>query len=91
MMKWLMQYAFHPVDTYTSPEKQYQMLRLIFDFFDTADEAIREGVLVSVIRTMPVAGRLARMGTTPPEDMTDLAEIIRSEIAKIRILEEKRS
>lgn len=83
----LMQYAFHPVDTYTSPEKQYLMLRIIFDFFERADEAIERGVTVSAIRLMPLSGRLARMGITPPEEMNEFVAEIRSEIQSIGTLQ----
>ena len=85
----LMQYAFHPVDTYTSPEKQYLMLRIIFDLFETADDAIRKGVPVSAIRSLPVSARLARMGMTPQEQINEFAVTIRSEIDSINTLQGK--
>lgn len=80
----LMQYAFHPEDTYTSPEKQYQMLHIIFEFFEKADEAIERGVTVSDIRSMPVSAHLARMGTIPPDRMDEFGKIIREEIDSIK-------
>ena len=80
----LMQYAFHPVDTYTSPEKQYLMLRTIFDLFDATDEAVERGISVSEIRSMPVSARLARMGTTPPDEMDAFMPVIKAEIESIK-------
>ena len=79
----LMQYAFHPEDTYTSPEKQYQMLSIIFEFFEKADEAVERGVTVSDIRSMPVSAHLARMGTIPPDRMDEFGKTIQAEIDSI--------
>lgn len=63
----LMQYAFHPFDTYSSPEKQYRMVNMIFRYFDLATRAVKQGIPVERIRTMPLLSYLARMGRTPAE------------------------
>jgi V/A-type H+-transporting ATPase subunit A len=61
----LMQYAFHPEDTYTSPKKLYRMVEMVFSFFALARRAVSSGVLTETIRSLPVKSRLARMGTVP--------------------------
>jgi V/A-type H+-transporting ATPase subunit A len=62
----LMQYAFHPVDTYSDPKKQYRMVRMVFRFFKMADLALKKGIPAESIRTMSILNYLARMGRTPP-------------------------
>ena len=63
----LMQYAFHPVDTYSDPEKQYRMVRMVFRFLELANTAVKRGILVETIRKMSILNFLARMGRTPAE------------------------
>jgi V/A-type H+-transporting ATPase subunit A len=64
----LMQYAFHPHDTYTDPVTQFMMMNVMFTFFAKAGEAIGRGVPVSRIRELPVMGRFARMGAVPVDE-----------------------
>ena len=61
---YLMQFAFHPVDTFSSPDKQFLMLKAIFQFFAYARQAVSEGVTASEIRSQPVFSLLSRMGST---------------------------
>jgi V/A-type H+-transporting ATPase subunit A len=77
----LMQYAFHPVDTYSTPKRQYRMLHLIFSYFALGTRAVGEGVAVESLRVMPVISRLARMGIIPHQDETRVFSEIESEIA----------
>ncbi|MBP1927530.1 V/A-type H+-transporting ATPase subunit A [Methanolinea mesophila] len=68
----LMQYAFHPHDTYTGPEKLVRMVLADIRFFSLADRAVALGVTAETIREFPVKGMLARMGTVSPEDSAEL-------------------
>ncbi len=65
---YLMQFAFHPVDTFCSPKKQSLMLSAIFAFFTWAREAVKAGVPASDIRSSPVFPLLSRMGPVPPDE-----------------------
>jgi len=56
----LHQNAFHEVDTYTSLNKQYRMLKLILMFYEEAQKAIDKGVVFSEIENLPVRERIAR-------------------------------
>jgi len=56
----LHQNAFHEVDTYTSLNKQYRMLKLILMFYEEAQKAIEKGVVFSEIENLPVRERIAR-------------------------------
>lgn len=56
----LHQNAFHDVDTYTSLEKQYRMLRLVMLFYTEAQKAIEEGAIFSEIENLPIREKIAR-------------------------------
>jgi V/A-type H+-transporting ATPase subunit A len=76
----LMQYAFHPHDTYTSPEKLVRMVRADIHFFSLADKAVALGVSAETIRGFRVKGILARMGSASPEESEQLFMQIDSEL-----------
>src|SRR5208282_6367390 len=58
---YLQQSAYDEVDTYTSIQKQYRMLRAILAFGDREQEAIGKGTTVARLQEMPVRTRLSRM------------------------------
>ena len=60
----LQQSAFHEIDTFCPGGKQYEMLRLILNFYDLTQDAVTKNVLVDDILTMKTRERLARMKTT---------------------------
>ena len=72
----LQQNSFDEVDTYCSPEKQYKLLKLLVDFYNRGQQAIREGYSLANIRAMSVIGTLqkARMDVKDSE-LTKLDEI----------------
>ncbi|MCY6370839.1 V-type ATP synthase subunit A [Clostridium ganghwense] len=49
---YLMQNAFHDVDTYASLDKQYKMLKLVLAFGDEAERALKAGVYLKKIIDM---------------------------------------
>ena len=57
---YLHQNAFDEVDTYTSPEKQYRMLRLILQFGERGRAALDAGVNLSQVLGLPVRERIGR-------------------------------
>jgi V/A-type H+-transporting ATPase subunit A len=73
---YLRQFAFHPVDTFSSPKKQYLMLMIVFKFFSRAQKSIDNGALASEIRSLPIFSQLSRMGTTAEEDLVTLYHMI---------------
>ena len=75
----LHQNAFHEVDTYTSLNKQYRMLKLILMFYEEANKAIDHGVVFSEIENMPVRERIARVKYSDEKDM-DIFNEIESEL-----------
>jgi V/A-type H+-transporting ATPase subunit A len=57
----LMQHAYHPVDSYCPPEKMYLMLKTILYFNRKVKEAISSGIALSEIVRLPIKEDLARM------------------------------
>jgi V/A-type H+-transporting ATPase subunit A len=77
----LHQNAFHEVDTYTSLEKQYEMLKLVLYFGSAARDALERGVPISAIEEMDVRERIAR-AKYEPEDKLAGIKGIKDEIDK---------
>ena len=71
----LHQNAFHDVDTYTSLNKQYRMLKLILMFYKEAQKAIEKGVVFSEIENLPVRERIARAKYSDEKDTHIFDEI----------------
>lgn len=72
---YLLQNAFHEEDTYTSLNKQYQMLNIIMLNYKLAEEAVSEGVEFSQIMAMPVREKIGRMKYIPENASDKLEEI----------------
>ena len=72
----LHQLAFHEVDTYTSPEKQLLMMRLVMAFYDKSLAALSDGADVQKIVSMPVRERIGRFKYIKESDIEkEYAEI----------------
>jgi len=57
---YLHQNAFHEVDTYTSLDKQYKMMRLILGFYHTATDALEQNVELNDLLNLPVREQIGR-------------------------------
>ncbi|GAK55007.1 V-type ATP synthase alpha chain 2 [Candidatus Vecturithrix granuli] len=57
----LQQGAFDEVDTYSQPERQIWMLKIILHFYDRANEIIKKGAPIYRIREMEVIEHINRM------------------------------
>ncbi|MGA8275432.1 MAG: V-type ATP synthase subunit A [Thermoplasmata archaeon] len=66
---YLQQSAYDDVDTYTSIQKQYRMLRTILSFGDREQEAIAKGAQVGRLQALPVRTKLSRMKWIPEADL----------------------
>jgi V/A-type H+-transporting ATPase subunit A len=71
----LHQNAFHEVDTYTSMDKQYEMLKTILHFHKQALEAIEAAVETADIFKLAVREEIARAKYIPRESIEKVAEI----------------
>lgn len=56
----LHQLAFHEVDTYTSPNKQLLMMKLILAYYDGAKEALSKGAEIEDIAALAVRENIGR-------------------------------
>jgi V/A-type H+-transporting ATPase subunit A len=73
---YLMQNAFHEIDTYASLAKQYKMLKLILAFGDEAEKALKAGVYLKEIIDMgDIRDRIARAKYISEEDIDNIDKI----------------
>lgn len=72
---YLHQNAFHPVDTYTSMEKQFQMLWTIMHFHKQALAAIEAGVDPAELFKLPVREQIARAKYIPQDQIEKISQI----------------
>lgn len=66
---YLMQSALHPVDTYCSPEKSYEMLKIILKFYNQMKNAVEKGVPITSIQKMSVLSDISRFKIVPPDEV----------------------
>jgi V/A-type H+-transporting ATPase subunit A len=76
----LQQSALDQVDTYSSVQKQIQMLELILRFHERAQRIIERGALVVSIHNLPVVNTLMRMKTLVSNEELEKMEQIRKEM-----------
>ena len=89
----LHQLAFHEVDTYTSLQKQLLMMRLILNFYDLANETLRQGGEIEKIVTLPVREEIGRFKYVPEDQIgeafgrisTDLVNQMKETIGEERL------
>ena len=84
----LMQSAYHPVDTYSTPERAHKMLSTIIRFYDMAKEMADSGMLVSEISASRIVPRIARMKDVPNEEFDDFVKNLWSDMEKSVIAQE---
>jgi V/A-type H+/Na+-transporting ATPase subunit A len=68
---YLQQSAYDEVDTYTSIQKQFRMLRAILSFADREQEAVGKGATVAQLQKLPVRTKLSRMKWIPEAQLAD--------------------
>ena len=72
---YLQQNSFHEVDTYTSLEKQYRMLKLVILFTKEAERALEAGVYLNDILNLEVRDKVARAKYIEEKDIKRTDEI----------------
>jgi V/A-type H+-transporting ATPase subunit A len=65
----LMQSAYHEIDTYCLPLKAQLMLRAIIRFYELAQKMVDSGVSVAEIRSSPMVPRISRMKDITNDDI----------------------
>jgi V/A-type H+-transporting ATPase subunit A len=79
---YLQQSAYDEVDTYTSIQKQYRMLRTILAFGDREQEAIGQGARVARLQELPVRTKLSRMKWIPEAELGPQFDALDAEMTK---------
>jgi V/A-type H+-transporting ATPase subunit A len=72
---YLHQNAFHNVDTHTSMEKQFEMLKTVLHFHTRALAAIEAGAETTEIFKLPIREEIARAKYIPESDIAKIAGI----------------
>lgn len=80
----LVQHAYHEVDTYCEPEKQARMLRFMVEFYDMVEPLVRGGVPVDKIREIPSLVEVMRLKERKGVEWIDkVKEMVRKDIGEL--------
>ncbi len=78
----LQQNAYHEVDTYCAPKKQYEMLKTIISYHENAEAALDRGAASADIITIPVKDDIGRMKYLPESEFDVKIKEIQADIVK---------
>lgn len=70
----LQQNALDPIDTYSAPQKQFKMLKIIVDFYKLSNHVVNKGAPISKVRELPTTNEIVRMKTSVTNDKVDLLD-----------------
>ncbi len=76
----LHQLAFHEVDTYTSLNKQYHMMKLVIEYYDKSIDALNEGADINDVVALPVRESIGRFKYIAEENVNSEYDKIISEL-----------
>ncbi|MGC2789355.1 MAG: V-type ATP synthase subunit A [Thermoplasmata archaeon] len=79
---YLQQSAYDEVDTYTSIQKQFRMLRAILSFGEREQEAIGKGATVAQLQRLPVRTKLSRMKWIPEAELQGQFDQLETEVGE---------
>ena len=77
---YLQQSAYDEVDTYTSIQKQYQMLKHILEFGRMEADAIKKGVSAAKVSSLESRGMIPKMKWTKEEQLEQLVNDLKSKM-----------
>jgi V/A-type H+-transporting ATPase subunit A len=78
----LQQNAYHEVDTYCAPIKQYEMLKTIISYHENAEAALDRGAASADIISIPVKDDIGRMKYLPESEFEVKVKEIQADIVK---------
>lgn len=78
----LHQLAFHEVDTYTSLEKQLDMMKLILAYYDICSEALEKGADIEKLAALAVREKIGRFKYIKEDDIKAEFENIMQQLSK---------
>jgi V/A-type H+-transporting ATPase subunit A len=73
---YLHQNAFHEVDTYSSLNKQYLMLKAILMFDESARNLLKQGISLKKIIDEPIRERISKAKYVPEDDIGKVEAIV---------------
>ena len=76
----LMQSAYHPIDSYCPLDKCFNMLKVIIKFYEEMKNAVERGISIKNILTLPVLEDIARMKLAPYEEAVKVCKEIEAKI-----------
>ena len=86
---YLHQNAYHEVDTYSSPKKQYLLLKTILSFYEKSLVALQEDASFNKLVSLPVREQIGRMKYVPETEIEARCEEISRQMSEqIRALTE---
>ena len=89
----LHQNAFDEVDTYTPLTKQHAMMKLILSYYQKSLDALKDGVEIAVLVSLPVREQIGRFKYTEPDQMESRYEAVLAmldeELAQARAAKEE--
>lgn len=72
---YLQQNGFHEIDTYTSMDKQYKMLKVILGFYNEGMRALEAGVYLNKVLELEIRDRIARSKYIEEANINKIDEI----------------
>ncbi len=86
----LQQNAYHEIDTYCSPKKQFGMLSLMLNFYDQMDDAVSKNIPAADISELSVIDDIARLKYAAEDKFEETVEDINKKLQEeLRTLLEK--
>ncbi|NLE24823.1 MAG: V-type ATP synthase subunit A [Clostridiaceae bacterium] len=79
---YLQQNAFNEEDTYTTLDKQFRMLKIILAFYEKSQEAVKKGVDIKGLFSMPVREKISRMKYIPQTEGSKPFDELEDELSK---------
>ena len=77
---YLHQNAFHDVDTYTSLDKQYKLLKLILKYFNDGMKALQDGADFKALSEIPVREKIGRFKYIEEKEIAESYENVNRQI-----------
>jgi len=78
----LHQNSFDEIDTYTSLNKQYCMMKLVYAFYEGGVKALASGASINAIVGMETRERIGRFKYTPEQQVDEEYEKVLRELAQ---------
>ena len=78
----LHQNSFDDIDTYTSINKQYRMMQLVYAFYEEGQKALARGAKIDDLVKLPIREDIGRFKYTVEENVESQFEKVSSELVR---------